>query len=116
MVWEVAKKVNAPLRFAPRDDPHTGIPDYSGCPRNAMERDRECPRWTSVVAPIIGIGGVMEASDVLEFMTVGASAVAVGTANIISPDNALKIIEELPKLLKEENIQSISRLIGTFKV
>ena len=68
-----------------------------------------------VKVPIIGIGGVMEASDVLEFMTVGASAVAVGTANIISPDNALKIIGELPKLLKEENIPSISRLIGTIR-
>ncbi|MBI4834154.1 MAG: dihydroorotate dehydrogenase [Planctomycetes bacterium] len=68
-----------------------------------------------VKAPIIGLGGVMEASDVMEFMAVGASAVAVGTANIISPDNAMKIIEELPKLLKEENIPSISRLIGTFK-
>ncbi|MTI60656.1 MAG: dihydroorotate dehydrogenase [Firmicutes bacterium] len=62
--------------------------------------------------PIIGMGGIMTARDALEFIMAGASAVAVGTATLINPDAALKIIDELEAYLIDKGIDSIKELIG----
>lgn len=62
--------------------------------------------------PIIGMGGVMNAQDVIDMMSAGASAVAVGTANFVDPFVCPKIIEELPKKLDELGVNHISELIG----
>ncbi len=62
--------------------------------------------------PIIGMGGIMNAQDVIDFMSAGASAVAVGTANFVDPFICPKIIEELPAKLDELNIEYISELVG----
>jgi len=66
-------------------------------------------------APVIGMGGIMQGSDVLEFLATGASAVAIGTANLVNPDAGPKIINEVRQLLEEEHISSISQLIKTLK-
>jgi dihydroorotate dehydrogenase (NAD+) catalytic subunit len=50
----------------------------------------------AVSIPVIGIGGIRNAEDVLEFILVGASAVQVGSANFIRPDTAFRIVRELP--------------------
>jgi dihydroorotate dehydrogenase (NAD+) catalytic subunit len=65
-----------------------------------------------VSIPIIGMGGVMNAEDVLEFFLAGASAVAVGTANFSDPFVCPTIISELPDLLKKYGYEHISECTG----
>ncbi|USK35632.1 dihydroorotate dehydrogenase [Bacillus sp. F19] len=66
----------------------------------------------AVSIPIIGMGGVQTAEDVIEFMYAGASAVAVGTANFVNPFVCPEIIEQLPQTLKEYGFDHISECIG----
>jgi len=63
--------------------------------------------------PILGMGGIRNASDALEFIIAGASAVAVGTASFIEPDCALKITEGLKKYCICKKIAHISELVGS---
>ncbi|WP_108669759.1 dihydroorotate dehydrogenase [Peribacillus acanthi] len=65
-----------------------------------------------VKIPIIGMGGVTTAEDVIEFFYAGASAVAVGTANFVDPYICPKIIDELPALVNELGYDHISECIG----
>lgn len=65
-----------------------------------------------VSIPIIGMGGVMNAQDVIDFMSAGASAVAVGTANFVDPFVCPNIIKELPAKLDALGIEHISELVG----
>ncbi len=65
-----------------------------------------------VKIPIIGMGGVAETADVIDFLSAGASAVAVGTANFVDPFICPKIIEELPAKLDELGVNQISELVG----
>lgn len=62
--------------------------------------------------PIIGMGGIQSAEDVIEFFYAGASAVAVGTANFVDPFVCPTIIEELPELLKSLGYDHISQCTG----
>lgn len=62
--------------------------------------------------PIIGMGGVSNAEDVIDFLSVGASAVAVGTANFVDPFVCPTIIEELPAKMDALGIEHITDLIG----
>lgn len=68
--------------------------------------------YKAVNIPIIGMGGVTCAQDVIDFMSVGASAVAVGTANFVDHLVCPTIIEELPAKLDELGVNHISELIG----
>ncbi|MFY3793466.1 dihydroorotate dehydrogenase [Ureibacillus sp. MALMAid1270] len=68
--------------------------------------------YKAVDIPIIGMGGVTCAQDVIDFMSAGASAVAVGTANFVDPFVCPKIIEELPKKLDELGVKRIRDIIG----
>ncbi len=68
--------------------------------------------YQEVSLPIIGIGGISRAEDVVEFLLAGASAVQVGTANFVDPYVLPKLIEELPLLLDTLSIDKISDLIG----
>ena len=68
--------------------------------------------YKAVNIPIIGMGGIMNAEDVLEFLYAGASAVAVGTANLIDPYASKKIVEELPSVLKKYGFNSVKEAVG----
>ncbi|MBS1476564.1 MAG: dihydroorotate dehydrogenase [Acholeplasmatales bacterium] len=68
--------------------------------------------YEAVSIPIIGMGGIMNAYDVLEFLYAGASAVMVGTANLIDPYASLNIVNELPKVLEEYGLKDIKDAIG----
>ena len=57
----------------------------------------------------------MHASDALEFLIAGASAIAVGTANFVNPLATVEIIEGLEKFLDEEGISDINELIGSIR-
>lgn len=69
----------------------------------------------TVNMPIIGIGGVSSARDVIEMMMAGASAVEVGAANFADPYICKKIIEELPEVMDELGIENIRDIIGGCK-
>ncbi|EST13120.1 dihydroorotate dehydrogenase [Sporolactobacillus laevolacticus] len=65
-----------------------------------------------VSIPIIGMGGIQNADDVIEYFLAGASAVAVGTANFVDPFVCPKIIKELPEKLNGMGISDINELVG----
>lgn len=67
-----------------------------------------------VSIPVIGIGGIMTASDALEFMVLGARAVQVGTANFVNPRATTDILEGIEEYLQDNNIKDINEVIGTF--
>lgn len=71
--------------------------------------------WRAVRIPIIGLGGIDAAEDVLEYFVVGASAVQVGTANFADPNACVQIISDLERLCAAENIHNINELRGTFR-
>ncbi len=67
----------------------------------------------SVDIPIIGIGGIMNWKDAIEFMIVGASAFQIGTVNFINPRSGLEIIDGLEHYCKETNVNDISKIVAT---
>lgn len=66
----------------------------------------------AVTIPVIGLGGIMNAYDALEFIMAGAAAVQVGTASFIEPDTALRVVEGIEKFLVEKDIDSVNRITG----
>lgn len=66
----------------------------------------------AVNIPVIGMGGVSTARDVIEMMMAGASAVQVGAANLVNPYACKEIIEDLPKLMEELGIEKLEDIIG----
>lgn len=66
----------------------------------------------AVKIPVIGMGGVTSARDVIEMMMAGASAVQVGAANLVNPYACKEIIEELPMVMEELNINRLEDIIG----
>jgi dihydroorotate dehydrogenase (NAD+) catalytic subunit len=66
--------------------------------------------------PVIGIGGIMNATDAIEFILAGASAVQVGTANFIDPAISVQIAEGIEEYLIRQRIGSVTALIGGMKI
>ena len=66
----------------------------------------------AVKIPLIGMGGITSADDVIEFLLAGATAVQVGTANFTNPLAALNIVNDLEKILKKRKITDVNSLIG----
>jgi dihydroorotate dehydrogenase (NAD+) catalytic subunit len=69
-----------------------------------------------VRVPVIGIGGIMTAGDVLEFLIAGARAVEVGTANFVDPRAAVYIVGELERFCEEKGIARLADIIGTLRL
>ncbi|MFL2859967.1 MAG: dihydroorotate dehydrogenase [Pontiellaceae bacterium] len=63
--------------------------------------------------PIIGMGGIFEPEDAIEFFIAGASAVAVGTANFIDPSTAIRVINGIETFLIDKDLNDIKQLVGT---
>ncbi|PKM50385.1 MAG: dihydroorotate dehydrogenase [Firmicutes bacterium HGW-Firmicutes-7] len=62
--------------------------------------------------PIIGLGGIMTGEDAIEFLMVGASAIAVGTANLLNPRATMNILDEIETFMKTKKIRDIKEIIG----
>lgn len=62
--------------------------------------------------PIIGMGGIMTGEDAIEFMMAGASAVAVGTANLIDPTATMKVLDEMTMFMQNKGIENINDIVG----
>ncbi len=72
--------------------------------------------YNSVKIPIIGMGGIMNATDAIEFLIAGASAVQVGTAIFIDPAIPVQIVDGIEDYLKINNMQTISELTGSLQL
>jgi dihydroorotate dehydrogenase (NAD+) catalytic subunit len=70
----------------------------------------------AVKIPVIGIGGISGAEDVLEFLCAGARAVQIGTATFVDPFTIPKILGELPQLLAEAGVARLSEFVGTLQI
>lgn len=70
----------------------------------------------AVKIPICGLGGIMNAEDVIEFMLAGASCVQIGTANFIDPDITIKIINDLQVFCENQKIKNIDEIIGGLRL
>ena len=68
--------------------------------------------YEAVKIPIIGMGGVASAEDVIEMMLAGASAVQVGAQNLVNPYACMQIVNELPDVMKKYNISDLKQIIG----
>ncbi len=71
--------------------------------------------YNAAKVPIIGMGGIMNARDALEFIIAGATAVEVGTANFIDPAASIRILEGISEYLKKHST-SVSALVGSLKI
>ncbi|MDO8535626.1 MAG: dihydroorotate dehydrogenase [Candidatus Omnitrophota bacterium] len=69
----------------------------------------------SVKIPVVGIGGIMDYKDAIEFMLCGASAIQVGTANFVNPQASAEIIEGIKSYMEKKSIKEIKELIGALK-
>jgi dihydroorotate dehydrogenase (NAD+) catalytic subunit len=67
----------------------------------------------AVKIPVIGIGGIMCAEDVIEFLIAGATAVQIGTANFVNPCITMEIIDGLTRYMEQNKISRITDLINT---
>ncbi len=70
---------------------------------------------SAVSIPVVGMGGVESAEDVIELMLAGATAVEVGAANLVDPFVCKKIVEDLPSVMERYGITSLKKIIGGAK-
>ncbi|MFA8436642.1 MAG: dihydroorotate dehydrogenase [Marinifilaceae bacterium] len=68
--------------------------------------------FQAVKVPIVGLGGIMDARDAIEFILAGASAIQVGTANFIDPAVTVKIVDGIEEYMKDHKIASVSDMVG----
>ncbi|RKY35530.1 MAG: dihydroorotate dehydrogenase [Candidatus Omnitrophota bacterium] len=80
----------------------------------ALRMVYETARVVSI--PVIGMGGIINAADALEFIIAGAAAVGIGTANFVNPKVSLEIIKGLEDYLQRKNFADINQIRGTLKI
>lgn len=70
----------------------------------------------AVGIPVVGLGGIMNATDAIEFFLAGASAIQIGTANFIDPTVTIKVLEGINQYLEDNKFDSIKDIIGALEV
>ncbi|MFZ4582070.1 MAG: dihydroorotate dehydrogenase [Paludibacter sp.] len=70
----------------------------------------------AVKVPVVGMGGIMNATDAIEFMLAGASAIQIGTANFIDPSVSEKVLEGIEDYLVRHKLNSVNELIGALEL
>jgi len=71
---------------------------------------------SAVDIPVIGMGGVRNGIDAVEFMLAGASAIAVGTANFVDPTSAIRVLDGLAEYCREHGVSRVSELVGALEL
>ena len=66
--------------------------------------------------PILGMGGIMNGDDAIEYMLAGATAVSIGAGNFADPETSIRTIEGIEKYMKKHNIEDINSIIGTVQM
>jgi dihydroorotate dehydrogenase (NAD+) catalytic subunit len=69
----------------------------------------------AIQRPILGLGGIESAEDVMEYLTVGAAAVQVGTAHFADPKASSEIVDDLEKLCKTAKMFNLNEIRGSFR-
>lgn len=93
-----------------------GMGGYSGPGIKPVALAMVHKAYRAVKIPIVGIGGIATASDVVEFMIAGATCIQVGTQTFVTPTTAPSILDELPGLLSMLNVKRSADLIGTLQL
>ena len=70
----------------------------------------------AVKIPVIGLGGICSATDAIEFLLAGASAIQIGTANFIDPSISEKVVDGIADYLQRHNFSSVQEIIGALEV
>ena len=70
----------------------------------------------AVKIPVVGMGGIMNANDAVEFLLAGASAIQIGTANFIDPTTPVKVLEGIESYLERHKIERVTDLIGAMEL
>ena len=70
----------------------------------------------AVKIPVIGLGGIMNATDAIEFMLAGASAIQIGTANFIDPTVSVKVVDGINEYLDRHGFKSVTDIIGALEI
>lgn len=70
----------------------------------------------AVKIPVVGLGGIMNATDAIEFFLAGASAIQIGTANFIDPAVTLKVVAGINEYLDRHGFSSVKEIVGALKV
>lgn len=66
----------------------------------------------TVNIPVLGLGGIVDGKDVIEFMLAGATAISIGTGNFIEPEISIKAVEGVEEYMRRHNIEDINSIIG----
>lgn len=72
--------------------------------------------YHAVKVPVIGLGGIMNATDAIEFILAGASAIQIGTANFIDPTITIKVADGINEYLDRQGCKSVKEIIGALRV
>lgn len=72
--------------------------------------------YQAVQIPIVGLGGIMNATDAIEFLLCGARAIEIGTANFIDPAVTIKVVDGINEYLDRHGCKSVNEIIGALKV
>ena len=70
----------------------------------------------AVNIPVLGMGGIVNGEDALEFMLAGATAISIGAGNFINPYTSVKTVEEIENYMKKHNIEDINSIVGTVQM
>jgi dihydroorotate dehydrogenase (NAD+) catalytic subunit len=72
--------------------------------------------YKAVKVPIVGLGGIMNATDAIEFILAGSTAIQIGTANYIDPSISIKVLEGIEEYMDRQGVNSVSDLIGRLNI
>lgn len=70
----------------------------------------------AVSIPILGMGGIINGEDAIEFMLAGASAISIGAGNFANPYTSINTIKEIEEYMKKHEIENISDIVGQVKM
>ena len=70
----------------------------------------------SVNIPVMGLGGIMNGEDAIEFMIAGASTISIGAGNFVDPTVAVKTIDGIENYMKKNKIEDLKEIIGSIKM
>jgi dihydroorotate dehydrogenase (NAD+) catalytic subunit len=71
--------------------------------------------YHAVKIPVFGMGGIMNATDAIEFLLAGSSAIQVGTANFIDPEIPVKIVSGIREYMERNGISEVKELVGAME-
>ena len=72
--------------------------------------------YHAVKIPIIGMGGIMNATDAIEFILAGSTAIQIGTANFIDPKVSIRVLEGIEAYCEKHGVSEVNSLIGALEV